>query len=137
MIFFTIVKYVQKNYTFQKTLPCCLCKCKTHVKCNKKKLINVNKIDNRYEYSFCVNCKENILPFQKDIHYQPNLLHKPANNITSFLKSINEINETNNFDQVDINDDDNNSPIIKCDYIDIESLNIKKVKIIFHFFIWI
>ena len=44
------------------------------------------------------------------------------------MKSINEINETNNLDQVDINDDDNNNPIIKCDYIDIESFKYKESK---------
>lgn len=112
----------------QKIITCCLCKCKTHVKCNKKKLTDVNKIDNRYEYPFCLNCKENILPFQKEIHYQPNVIQKTNNNMTSFLKTINEINKIDNLGHDDDNVNDITNPIINCEYIDIASFNYKENK---------
>lgn len=68
----------------QKILTCCLCNCKVHPKCNKKKIDNVNKIDNRYECAFCFNCKENILPFQKDFITQPNAIPAANENINFF-----------------------------------------------------
>ena len=116
----------KKLDNYKKILSCCLCNCKVHPKCNKQKLSNVNKIDNRYEYSFCFNCKENILPFQKNFNAQPNTIPTVNNNINLFLKSINEINKTNNLkDDDDINSE---NPIINCEYVDIESFNHQERK---------
>ena len=73
-----------------------------------------------------MNCKEIILPFQKDQDENPEQMNTTSHNIKDFFHSINNVNEiyTNN-DDVDY-ENDNDNPEINCKYIDVDSFNYKE-----------
>ena len=109
---------------FQKKIECCLCHCKLHFKCNKKKIPHANIIDDRFEYSFCLNCKENITPSQMNTDISKKKSENLNQYLKEFFKSVNEINENHKKDNDD--DDDLDPHTINCKYIDIESFSFKE-----------
>ena len=113
----------------QKVLTCNLCHCKIHAKCNNLKLMNnVNRIDNRYEYPVCSNCKENTLPFQKEYNNEPNTNKMSEFNLRLFLNSINDTNKTYDSGNHHSDIEENSNLIINSDYIDAESFSYKENK---------
>ena len=89
------------------------------------------------EIIFCIKCKEEIIPFQRLTNQQFHVTTKginkdieginqtftPSNNVKSFFKGINELNQPRS------KNNDDNTPELNCNYVDIDSFNyIKKRK---------
>ena len=82
------------------------------------------------EYLYCLSCKEEIISFQKLTRQQlfvtasqdlnkdiDNVAHSifPSNSLKSLLTNINEFNENRNYNLED------DTPILNCNYVDIDS----------------
>ena len=55
-------KNIAKNH---KAIRCNLCNYKIHIKCNKIEVHTYEKIIKNEEPQFCIQCKEEFIPFQK------------------------------------------------------------------------
>ena len=119
-----------------KAIRCNVCNYKVHIRCNRIEEKDFKKIKND-EIILCIKCKEEIISFQRLANQQFHVTTKginkdieginqtltPSNNLKSFFKGINELNQPRSKN----NDDD--TPELNCNYVDTASFNyIKKRK---------
>ena len=104
-------------YDIQVAVSCCLCEYKIYKKCNKKSSMSYITNSSKNKFPLCIDCKENILPFQKH-HRETNSKINGNNDIKTFFETINN----NNLENIIDNDDEVATPI-NCKYVDYDSFD--------------
>ena len=131
-------KTIAKN---QKSIRCCICNYKIHMKCNKTDKDTFEQIIRENISQICLKCKEENIPFQKltDHHFfastkgiNKNIedlldIVSPSNSLKLFFNEINNLGNTTNTEV-------ENPTSINCNYVDLNSFNYKPKKNTFSLF---
>ena len=106
-------RQLKSNY-----INCKICRKNYHIKCTGIDKKVYDKIQNNDETVFCSNCNEELLPFfpsKNEINKKNNV--QLSESIKVFFKEINNFNEKER--------DEDNAPLLNCNYVDFESFNHK------------
>ena len=122
-------KTIGINHRFIK---CSICNYKVHIKCNKTDTKTYELMTKNTEPQFCIKCKEDIIPFQRITDQQffataekginkdiegLNFSIFPSNRLKDYFKDINNLQSGLN------HDDEVDSPVLNCNYTDINSFD--------------
>ena len=126
-------KSVNKN---SRAIHCDLCDNQIHLKCNELSASDYMLIKNRTDDWFCINCTSRIFPFinNHDVSSNSNTTSQTPVHSSHLFDKLNQILEN---DQETEKDDDNNTILAKCKYVDIEefknlTVDFQKTFSLFH-----
>ena len=143
------IKCIICTKTIAKThrnLKCHVCEGNVHITCNKIDAKTYNSLKKENSTIFCINCQTENIPFQnltdlqfcatnKGLNTDTDGLQEASITSTSLRSFFKEINKSNPFEHFDKDDDEDDSSLINCKYVDLNTFNYKPKKTCFHSFI--